>query len=322
MESQNNEIREELASAENPQIQEQPVSVGAEAVEEKPSAFKKVLNIVKTVLVWMVVVFAVGMMIFTIFSVNTFDQGDRGVFGYKFFIVRSDSMSATHFDAGDIVIVKEVDIRELKEGDVITFMSQSSINYGETVTHMIREVTKDREGGIAFVTYGTTSGVNDEALATFVYGKYQTKIPNLGNFFAFLKTTPGYIVCILIPFLILILSQGITCVKLFLQYRREQTAELEAERAKIEAERQETQKMMAELMALKAQLTADVNKPEAPPASAPPAAPSAEAPATNEAPTVTKSEPTASAEAATSEPTAEENNGAESSEQVNENTPS
>jgi len=296
MDSQNNEIRGGIAPAGNSQIQGQPepISVAANeaAVEEKPSAFKRVLNIVKTVLVWMVVVFAVGMMIFTIVSVNTFDQSDRGVFGYKFFIVRTDSMSATHFNAGDIVIVKDVDVRELKAGDVITFVSQSSDNYGETVTHMIREVTTDRDGSIAFVTYGTTTGVNDEALATFIVGKYQTRIPKLGTFFAFLKTTPGYIVCILIPFLILILSQGITCVKLFLQYRREQTAELEAERAKIEAERQETQKMMAELMALKAQLTADAEKSATPANGEVPAEAESAAPSQEEAsePTVENSE--------------------------------
>lgn len=248
---------------------------------EEKSSFIKILSILKNIFVWMVVVFAVGMMIFTLVSVNTFNKNDRSVFGYKFFIVLSDSMAATHFDAGDVIISKEVDIRTLKEGDVITFVSQSSANYGETVTHMIRRVTKDTDGSIAFVTYGTTTDTDDEALATMVVGQYQTRIPKLGTFFFFLKSTPGYIVCILIPFLILILSQGITCVKLFLQYRREQTAELEAERAKIEAEREETQKMMAELLALKQQLTQGTvaqQAPAAPPAPEAPAAPVAPQP--------------------------------------------
>ena len=70
----------------------------------------------------------------------------------------------------------------------------------------------------------------------------------------FLKTTPGYIVCILIPFLLLILIQGINCIRLFRRYKLEQMAEMKEERAKIEEERAESQKMMAELLALKAQL--------------------------------------------------------------------
>ena len=73
---------------------------------------KKVWNVIKTVFTWMVVLIAVGMMIFTIVSVNTFDRTDRDLFGYKAFIVLSDSMSATDFSSGDLVLVKEVDPRQ------------------------------------------------------------------------------------------------------------------------------------------------------------------------------------------------------------------
>ena len=216
---------------------------------------KKIIEVVKTVFTWIVVAFAVCIMIFTLVSVNTFDKNERNLFGFKFFVVQTDSMAKTDFKAGDIVIAKEVkDLRELKAGDIITFISESSHNYGETVTHKIREVTKDTDGSIAFVTYGTTTDTDDEALATIVVGKYVGNIPNLGAFFLFLKTTPGYIICILIPFLILIISQGINCIQLFRRYKQEQTAELEAERAKIEEERAESQRMMAELLELKRQL--------------------------------------------------------------------
>ena len=67
---------------------------------------KKLFNI----FVCIVVAFTVLVMIFTIVSVNTFNRNDRDVFGYKAYIVRSDSMSATDFSAGDLVIVKEVEI--------------------------------------------------------------------------------------------------------------------------------------------------------------------------------------------------------------------
>ena len=215
---------------------------------------KKTLNVLWTIFVVLVVIVAVGMMIFTIVSVNMFDKTNRDIFGYKFFIAQSDSMSATDFSAGDIVIVKEVDAFSLKEGDVITFISQNSYSYGETVTHKIREVRRSADGSPAFVTYGTTTNTDDEALATIIIGKYVGKLPMVGKFFTFLKTTPGYILCILTPFLILIISQVISTVKLFRQYKKEQTAEIEAERAQLQKEREESQKMMAELLALKAQL--------------------------------------------------------------------
>ena len=215
---------------------------------------KKTLRIMYTVAVWLVVAVAVGMMIFTLISVNTFDQNERNIFGFKFFVVTSDSMAATDFDAGDIVISKKVDVTTLKEGDIITFVSQNSYSYGETVTHKIREVKREADGSIAFVTYGTTTNTDDEALATIIVGKYVGRIPNLGSFFLFLKTTAGYILCILIPFLLLIISQGLNSIRLFRQYKKEQMQEMKAERERLEQERAESQRMMAELLELKAQL--------------------------------------------------------------------
>ena len=223
---------------------------------------KKILNIIKNIFVWLMVALAVCMMIFTVVSVNTFDRSDRSLFGFKAFIVLSDSMSKTDFDAGDLVLVKEVDPSTLKEGDIIAYTSQNTSNYGETVTHKIRKLTTDANGEPGFITYGTTTDTDDETVVTYPYvlGKYKTNIPKVGRFFMFLKTTPGYIVCILIPFLLLILIQGLNCIKLFRRYKLEQMAEMQEERAKIEEERAESQKMMAELLALKAQLAEKENQ--------------------------------------------------------------
>ena len=227
---------------------------------------KKALNVIKNIFVWLMVILAVCMMIFTVVSVNTFDRSDRSLFGYKAFIVLSDSMSKTDFSAGDLVLIKEVEPSTLKEGDIISYTSRNTANYGETVTHKIRSLTTDANGEPGFITYGTTTDTDDETVVTYPYilGKYKSHIPKVGKFFQFLKTTPGYIVCILIPFLLLILIQGLNCVKLFRRYRQEQLAELNAEREKIEAERAESLKIMAELQALKAQLapTETAEKPE------------------------------------------------------------
>ena len=216
----------------------------------------KALKIIRSIFVWLMVALAVFMMIFTIVSVSTFDRADRSLFGYKAFIVLSDSMSKTDFNAGDLVLVKEVDPSTLKEGDIIAYTSQNTSNYGETVTHKIRKLTTDANGEPGFVTYGTTTDTDDETIVTYPYvlGKYQGRIPKVGAFFQFLKSTPGYIVCILIPFLLLILLDGIRCIRLFRKYKAEQQAELQAERDKIEADRAETQRMMQELLQLKAQM--------------------------------------------------------------------
>ena len=197
---------------------------------------KIILNIALKVVTWLLVAFTVFMMIFTIFTVTTVDRNDRSIFGVKFYIVQTDSMSLSeynkdmdvHFNAGDIIIVKEVkDRRALKAGDVIAFMSTNTESYGETVTHMIREVKTNANGKvIGYVTFGTNTGTDDEALVEpeYILGVYTNKLPGVGNFFAFVKTTPGYIICILVPFLLLILYNGVNVIRLFRRYKREQTA--------------------------------------------------------------------------------------------------
>jgi signal peptidase len=227
---------------------------------------KNFLNIALKVVTWLLIAFTVFMMIFTIVTVTTVDRNDRSIFGVKFYIVQTDSMSLSennkdmdvHFNAGDIVIIKNVDDpRALQAGDVIAFMSTNSVSYGETVTHMIREVKKTEDGKVlGYVTYGTNTGTDDEALVEpeYVLGAYSGKLPGVGNFFAFVKSTPGYIVCILVPFLLLILYNGVNVIRLFRKYKREQMADMQAEKEKLEAERAVNQRMMQELLALKAQL--------------------------------------------------------------------
>jgi signal peptidase I len=227
---------------------------------------KKILGISAKVLSIIIIAVTVFMMVFTIFSTLTFDRNDRNLFGIRFYVVLTDSMSPSknnkedkvHFDAGDIVLIKNVKNKAaLKEGDVIAFVSKNKPSFGETVTHKIRRVEKTDDGKIiGYTTYGTNTGVDDDVIVQpeFVIGKYAGKLPNIGHFFAFLKTTPGYIVCILVPFLLLITWQGVNTVRLFKQYRKEQMADIEEERAQIAKEREESAAMLKELQALKEQL--------------------------------------------------------------------
>lgn len=251
---------------------------------------EKVLNIIKNVVTWLVVAAAVAMMIFTIISATTLDRNNRSLFGKKMFIVNSDSMKATDFAAGDLIFVKEVDPSTLKEGDIISYTSTNTENFGELITHKIKKLTVTASGEPGFITYGTTTGEEDKTIVTYPYivGKYTGKIAKMGYFFQFLKTTPGYIVCILVPFMLLIISQAWTSIKLFKQYKAEQNAALEEEKSKIAAEKEETQRMMAELLALKAQMEQQGGAPITTPGTAPfqtqtpPPSPAPEAPKANQ----------------------------------------
>ena len=188
----------------------------------------RALEIAKRLIVGIVAAIAVVMVLFTAVTLVTEGKADSSFFGYRGYIVRTDSMSATDFGAGDFIITKELDPAELRVGDIISFVSHSPESYGETVTHKIRALTSDSSGRPAFVTYGTTTNSDDEATVSYeqVIGKYLCRIPFAGRLFAFVRTVPGYIICVFLPFLFLIAVRIADCVHLYKQYRRE----LEAER--------------------------------------------------------------------------------------------
>ena len=236
---------------------------------------QKALNVLLKVFTLIVVAVTVVVMVFTVVNVALFDKNDRAVFGYKFLIVQSDSMSLSennadldvHFDAGDLIIVTEkFDVRDLKEGDIITFFSQNEDSRGETITHMIKEVRHSTSGAIlGFVTYGTNTGAVDKEIVEpeFIIGKYTSQVNGVGHVMAFMKSVPGYIVCVLTPFLLLIGNQAINVIRLYRRYKTEQNAEmdekkleLEREKSALEAQRLESERMLKELEALKAQLAA------------------------------------------------------------------
>lgn len=213
---------------------------------------KKIFGIIRKITILIIVIVMILMM-----SSMMFGNGKHSVFGYSGFIVLSDSMKATDFAAGDLIIIKKVEFTELKEGDIISYISQSSDNYMDIVTHKIRSHTVNELGEPGFITYGTTTGVDDEIVVTYPYilGKYQFHVAKVGIFLQFVKTVPGYIIFVAIPFLILIFMQVINTIKSFRRYKRVHINKLKMERQQMEMERKNLEKMIEELRILKSQDT-------------------------------------------------------------------
>ena len=134
---------------------------------------RRALAIAGRVLTVLIALIAILATLFTIVSVATFDKVEgKGLFSYKFSIVRSDSMK-NEFAAGDVVVTKADSRMEVKPGDIITFRSIDPANYGEVVTHKVQELTS-YEGKDAYVTYGTANESADSypALKEKVIGQY------------------------------------------------------------------------------------------------------------------------------------------------------
>lgn len=178
-------------------------------------------NKIKSIFEWVLIGIAIAIVIFTTISVAFFDQNDRSFLGLRAYVCMSDSMKATDFAAGDLVVVRKVDPAKLEQGDIIAYISQDQSNAGKTITHKIRNVKKAGEESV-FVTYGTTTGRNDELPVTYdqVTGKYLFHIPALGNFFMFLRTVPGYLLCVFQPLAILLAVRIFHSIKLQKEYTK------------------------------------------------------------------------------------------------------
>ena len=102
------------------------------------------------------------------------------VFGYTPLIVASGSMEP-NYKVGSVLYYKEVDVRDIKVNDVITFMTVTDSN----VTHRVDEIV---EGG--FVTKGDANLSPDAEVVTFdkVKGKVlDFNIPIVGYYIGFVN---------------------------------------------------------------------------------------------------------------------------------------
>lgn len=212
---------------------------------KKTKWIKKIAVAIKYILF----AFSIAIMLITIISV--FNSERKTVLGYSFFTVLSDSMKA-EFKSGDIILSKKVDTDSLKNGDIISFKSIDPREYGEIITHKIREKTV-YEGKTAFITYGTTTGANDSvpALSEEIIGVYCGKIPKAGYFINFLRSPAGYFSLIFFPFFALILIEGIRFMGIINTYKKEEKEKIELQNKKLEAEHLKTEKMAEEIELLK-----------------------------------------------------------------------
>lgn len=116
----------------------------------------------------------------------------------------------------DVVVTKKVkDFSKIKEGDVITFISSSSLGEGLTITHRVKNVIKT-DDDIKFRTQGDNNPIPDSALASSknVLGKVLFKIPWVGHIQFFLQSKGGWLFALLIPAMIIVVYDVYKVIRL------------------------------------------------------------------------------------------------------------
>lgn len=104
----------------------------------------------------------------------------------------------------------------IKKGDVITFISNSNVSKGLTVTHRVVDIITNADGSKAYITKGDNNLKADQATVKYsdVLGKVLFKIPQLGRVQFLIADKFGWILVILLPALGVIIYDFIKLFRL------------------------------------------------------------------------------------------------------------
>ena len=152
-------------------------------------------------------------------------------------IVLTDSMSGT-FESGDLIVCKSADPADIQVGDIICFYDPMG-NGATTVTHRVTALTTDGDGNLSFVTKGDANNTEDVASvpADKLAGRYLFRLAGVGNAALFMQSTPGLIICVGCPVVIL-LGYDIIRRRMYEKRQRQDTDALLAELEELRAEKE------------------------------------------------------------------------------------
>ena len=178
-----------------------------------------IIKTVSKVLSWILLgslILIAGLLIYNIISSKLYEiRGQKYEPEIALYTIISPSMEP-NINVYDVVVTKKVkDFSSIKEGDVITFISSSSLGEGLTVTHRVKEVVKT-DDDIKFRTQGDNNPIPDSALASSknVMGKVLFKIPWIGHVQFFLQSKGGWLFALLIPAMIIVIYDVYKVIRL------------------------------------------------------------------------------------------------------------
>lgn len=164
------------------------------------------MRILSRFLSWALYMTVISIMIFAIAA--NFLIIAQGLFS-PLNVVEGDSMSPT-ITSNDAVLVASADPAKLKEGDVVVFRDPEGP--GQNIIHRIVGL-EEKKGSLYAVTKGDGNSVADPFMTPVnrIWGKVSLTLPQAGVFIKYLKSIPGFISCVICPFLVLLLYLIVKC---------------------------------------------------------------------------------------------------------------
>lgn len=170
--------------------------------KQKASPLHKVLTVIGTVLC--IILIPILIINCTLIIKSFTSEEVPSVAGKLPLIVLTDSMYPV-IESGDLIICSTAQPEEIETGDVIAFFDPAG-NGTTIVTHRVLEVT-ELDGQTAWRTKGDNNNTEDRLLVTGdkLVAVYEgTRLAGFGNVALFMQTTPGLIVCVVCPILLLV----------------------------------------------------------------------------------------------------------------------
>ena len=189
-------------------------------INEKQALNQKIFTIIGIVLCAILLPLLI---INVVMIINSYVHKDEApsIGKYVPFIVQSESMAGT-IEGGDIIVTTKVDPEDIEVEDIITFYDPKGSGTS-VVTHRVLKI-ETVDGKLVFTTigdvvykqniekYGSLEAIPENVLETIVevvpeknvISEYAFRIPVLGSVSLFMSTVPGFIVCVLLPLLLLI----------------------------------------------------------------------------------------------------------------------
>ena len=194
-------------------------------------AFKKTIDVITTVTLILIIVFA-----FLLVGVR--------LFGLEPYTVLSGSMEP-EYHVGSLIYVKKASVNELNINDPITY----TVGNGTVVTHRIIDIIVDEDDptNVQYKTKGDANDTEDGDPVPFsrVIGKPVFDVPLLGYVAVFVRTPHGVLIMGALIVILLILTFVPEIIRRIVEMDK-----CEVGAGDLDAERREAERLLAELKAL------------------------------------------------------------------------
>ena len=173
------------------------------------SSITQTIKFITGILSWIILIILVIIAAFLLYyfvSTKVYAQkGENYKPAFSLYTILTQSMQPNINPYDVIVDIAVNDPEDIQVGDIITFVSTSSLTKGMTITHRVYDI-KQENGEYMYYTKGDDNLGPDALPAPYsnVLGKVLFHIPQLGRIQSFLSTKGGWLIVVVIPAVIII----------------------------------------------------------------------------------------------------------------------